>query len=328
VGIVSDFQLVQLDNERNKGNPVIVEVLGTQERLAGGKHVSTTTNIIGRVRGVAVTNRGTRNMKPGEDGIRFAGTREFQVRKKDLVALGITDRDEKNMRVYHSNMVYRVTGQSWLDREKIVRLFTERTRDDYPVFTAKWDFEGDTVGVAPANCTVTVPTGTTAAVATDGATKVVAMTNAATLCPQVSVDVLDVIEGPAITIGFDFKITGAIADDMVGAILLGGITDIANIDSNVLLYMVIERVAGMLHLKDLTGAIFDTTFTASSWVRVDVLINARTHILSIVVDDVVLVDDLDVSAITAVVKHVLFVGHAASAATIKFDNVEVDCIAR
>jgi len=537
VGIISDLQLVQFDNERNKGNPIIVEVLGTQERRAGGKHVSTTTNIIGRVRGVAVMGRGTHNMNPGEDGIKFSGAREFQVRKKDLVALGITEHDEKNMRVYHSGMVHRVTGQNWLDREKIVRLFTERTRDEYPTFVDEWDFESDTIGASPLECTVSVPDDepdfdwhvlgdfvppawslwslenisggdevlviedqtyggdvhrmlrmewpmvddgqavvftppskdvteelvfsfdlcflptspgwqhfcklfndsgvmvaeidqgsahglalmlgddifqevdftphltftkgyyyrieyhiytptthtlrvycyddatwyiggvknnatwgpwvidnittirfnrqtntplkyrianvvaswfpleTTAAVVNDG-TKVVAMTSTVGGFPQVSVDVLDKIEGPAITTEFDIKVTGVTADGVVSRILLGEIIAIADLAANVLLYMVIERTAGVLHLKDLTGLLFDTTITASSWVHVKVVVDPKLHLLSVEVGSIVLVDDIDISAISATVKHVLFTGYAGSPATVEIDNVEVDCVAR
>jgi hypothetical protein len=538
VGIISDFQLVQSDNERNKGNPIIVEVLGTQERRAGGKHVSTTTNIIGRVRGAAVQNRGTHNMNPGEDGIRFSGAKEFQVRKKDLVALGITELDEKNMRVYHSGMVHRVTGQNWLDRERVVRLFTERTRDEYPAFIGEWDFEADTIGAAPANCTTTVPEAvpdfgwhalgafsppagspwslenidgdeilvvedrtydgevhrmlraewpvvddnqavvytppskdvteqltfsfdlcflaaspgwqhfckffndggvlvaeldqgsahglalmlgvdmfqevdftphltftkgnyyrldyiiyttkthrlnvhcydddtdyvgdlknndscvgwaidniseikfnrqadtplkyriagvvaswgpaevSSAEVVTDGPTKAVSMHSTYMGCPQVSIDVLDLVEGPAITTEFDIKITGAVADGVISRILLGEITDIVDLAANVLLYMIIERSAGVLHLKDLTGALFDTTFTASSWVHVKVVLDPKLSLISVEVGGVVLVDDIDVSAISATVKHVLFTGYVSNEAVVEIDNVEVDCVAR
>jgi hypothetical protein len=154
------------------------------------------------------------------------------------------------------------------------------------------------------------------------------MTSAATLFPQVSVDVLDLVEGPAITTEFDIKVTGATADGVVSRILLGEITAIADLAANVLLYMVIERSAGVLHLKDLTGALFDTTIAASSWVHVKVVVDPKLHLLSVEVGSVVLVDDIDISAINASVKHVLFTGYAASAATIRIDNVEVDSVVR
>lgn len=325
MGFLTDFQLKQYDAERNKGDPIIIEIQGERERRAGGKHATTLGNLISVVRGVAPQSRGSRNMTPSEDGVRFKGVREFQVIKSDLTVLGITEQDTKNMRVFNGGMMFRVMSQSWPQRERIVRLFTERERGDYPTLEGTWDFEDDTVGDEPANCTVTKPAGTTAAVAVDG-TNVVAMTSAVAAAPQIAINVLDVCEGPASSIEFDIKITGG-GNSIISRIVLGEIDDIADLGANVLLYMVIEKIAGVLHLKDITGLVFDTTITDSSWVHVIVSVS-RGRILTVTVDGVVLVDDVDVSAVGAMAEFVLFTGYANSGATVKIDNVEVDCVAR
>jgi hypothetical protein len=535
MGLLTDFQLVQFDAERNKDDPIIIELQGTRERRAGGKQASTLKSTIGVVRGVVTSTR-TRNMVPGEDGVRFRGATEFQVVTRDLLALGITEKDTKDLKIFKSNMVFRVAGPAWLARERIARLFCDRTRDAYPALEAVWDFEDDTIGEEPANCTITVPedvpdfewhalgnftppvgsrwakenfvgtevavvenqtyggavhrmlrlewpgtddgqaatftpsskdvteeisfsfdfmvmsdssgwqhfckfyngsgvlvaeidqggvsdlsvmmfpdgfqpviftptltfakgkyyrltyiiydtkhhrlnvhcyddgtdhvgdlkdnddwtgwainnistikfnrqtdtqlkyrladieaswspsTGGSVLVASDG-THVTAITSSYMGASQVAINVLDVAEGPAATVEFDIKITGADSDGIVSRIVLGEITDIDDLDDNILLYMVIERVAGVLHLKDFTGLIFDTTITASSWVHVKVSVN-RNRIMTVTVGSVDLVDDIDVSGITAAVEFVLFTGYAGSAAVVKIDNVEVDCVAR
>lgn len=328
MGMLTDFQLVQMNAERNKGDPIIICIRGAAERRAGGKHASTLPGIIGIARGLAVAGRGTRNMNPSEDGVRFGGTREFQLVKRDLIGLGITQVDEKHARVLHSGMVYRVTAQQWLDRERVVRYFTERTMDDYPTLEGKWDFEDDVIGADPADCTITEPTGTTANVALDG-TNVLSMTSAATQYPQAAINVLDKIEGPAVTVEFDIKVTGPAEAGIVARIVLGEATKIADITAtNVLLYMLVTRTAGVLHLADLAGALFDKIITAATWVHVKVAKDTVTGMLSVEADDDVLADDIDVSDNVATIKHVLFTGNAGSSATINIDDVEVDCVAR
>jgi len=326
MGMLTDFTLIQFNGERNAGDPIIIEKQGVAERRAGGKHVSTLSNIIAVVRGLSLRGRGTRNMNPGEDGVRFNGSREFQIVKSDLDAIGITLADEKYLRVFHAGQVHKVTAMEPLGRERIVRLFTERTRDDYPTFIHEWDFEDDTVGQAPESCTVTVPTGTTAAVAIDGTTNVVAMTSAATKYSQVAINVLDECEGPAITIEFDFKITGTLATGNVARFILGEITDLIDLGSNVLLYLLVVNTGGVLSITDFTGTLFTKTITASSWVHVKAV--GSKGLGSVEINGEEVISDVDISGFTVLIKHLLTCGIAASGATIELDNVEVDCVAR
>jgi len=331
VGMLTDFQLKHFDAERNKGNPIIVELQGSLERGSGGKHKRTTDNVVGVVRGVAPVGTGARHINTGEDGFRFGGTRNFQFVRKDLEDLGITQRDHEGLRVFNSNMVFRVMDTSWASMERVVRFFTERTRDEYPNFSAIVDFENETVGsnASPVNCVVkTSGTASGVSVFNDGGTnKCVLLVNEPEFFPEISIEPLDVIEAPAVNVQFDIKIDPDTATGVIGNVVLGNITLFSNVDGTEILYMVIEIIDSVVHLRDSTGTLFDEEIAASEWVHVEIDRNLKKKLLNVTINDVNVLEDLDISSKTTLVKHILFTGAASSPADVYIDNVEVNCLA-
>ena len=331
MGMLTDFQLRQLDTERNKENPIIVELQGALERGSGGKYKRTTDNVVGIVRGVQPQRRGTRNLNPDEDGFIFGGSAEFQLVKKDLTDLGITERDHEGLRVLNSNMVFRVLSSAWPSRERVVRFFTERTRNEYPILSATWDFEDDVIGdnITPVNCVAKV-SGTSSGISVfneGGTNKCVLLVNEPTFFPEMSVEPLEAMEAPAVNVQFDIKVDPDTSSGVIGNIVLGNITLLSQDDGSNVLYMVVEVIDGVIHLRDSTSALFDEEITASTWVHVEVDRNLKKKLLNVTIEGTPVVEDLDISAISTMVKHVLFTGAAGSPADVYIDNVEVNCLA-